>query len=141
MKRIIIHHSLTKDSKTVSWGTIRKYHKSLGWGNIGYHFGIELARNDYEIFIGRTLDQKGCHTGSKNIGSIGICFVGNYDDVAPPLEMLKTSIPLVRWLMKLYDIPIDEIYGHRNFAKKSCPGNRFDMDYYKELIETFGEQT
>ena len=137
MKRIIIHHSLTKDSKTVSWGAIRQFHKSLGWGNVGYHFGIELARNDYEIFVGRTLDKTGIHTANKNTDSIGICFIGNYDIIEPPLEMLKVSIPLIHWLMNLYDIPIDEIYGHRHFANKSCPGERFDMDLFKGLVETF----
>ena len=55
-RRIIIHHSATKDGRTFSWSAIRRYHvHTLGWTDIGYHAGIELIGDDFECLFGRAL--------------------------------------------------------------------------------------
>ena len=133
-KRIILHHSLTKDSETVSWGAIRRYHIDMGWVDIGYHYGIELLRDQYEILLGRMPDEVGAHTKGYNTGSIGICFVGNYDLIMPPKEMWNLALVLVRYLCRTYKIPHDLIYGHRNFSPKTCPGLLFNVDKFKKDI-------
>jgi N-acetyl-anhydromuramyl-L-alanine amidase AmpD len=49
---------------------------------------------------------------------------------------------MIEWLMNLYDIPVENILGHREVGKlaghdwrlgqfKTCPGKGFDMDKFR----------
>ena len=133
---IILHHSLTKDSQTVSWNSIRYYHMEiLGWRDIGYQYGIELIGNTYEILTGRMLNESGAHTRGMNNKSVGICFVNNFDLIVPPTRQWKLGIKLVKSLMEILDIPKEKVFGHREFSSyKSCPGNLFDMDVFRQAL-------
>lgn len=124
---IILHHSLTKDSGTVSAQAIRRYHKeTLGWRDVGYHFLLELVGNEVEVFTGRPLDEAGAHTKGYN-NSIGICCVGNYDVDDLPDAMFAKLVPLLRGLLRTLNIPLTNLRRHSEFAPKSCPGVRFPM--------------
>lgn len=130
-KKIIIHHSLTKDSETVSWGVIRNFHVNQNrWSDIGYHFGVENLRGQTEILLGRFPDRSGAHCRRNNQNSIGVCFVGNFDIQRPPEESWAAGIKLCRYLMRTYNIQI--IQGHRELDPgKSCPGRLFNLDEFR----------
>jgi hypothetical protein len=142
-EKIILHHSSTKDSGTVSWNAIRRYHVNvLGWTDIGYHFGIEFVadpgdpKGSFEILTGRTLDKAGAHTTGQNLLSIGICFVGNFDDAPPPAEQWKQGVRLVKWLCRHFGITQAKIFGHREVAAgRTCPGKMFDLDRFRIEVE------
>ena len=136
-KKIILHHSLTKDNDTVSWGVIRKYHiNNCKWNDIGYHFGIENLRGQTEILMGRMLNKQGAHCKGYNSDSIGICFVGNYDVFYPLKESWNQGIKLVQSLMDIFNIDIKDVYGHREFnTYKSCPGRLFDLDKFRNDLK------
>ena len=132
--KIILHHSLTKDSGTVSTGAIRDYHININhWSDIGYHFLIENLRGQTEIVAGRMLDKTGAHTKGHNRNSIGICFVGNFDIVPPPGEAWVQGAKLVRFLMKQYGIK--KVVGHTELnPHKTCPGRMFDLDKFRNDV-------
>lgn len=146
---IMIHHSLTADSGTVSWAAIEKYHREdpkHGWRDIGYHAGIEivadpkgdLARYAYQGLVGRPVraHASACPQGGMNSVALHVCCIGNFDLVAPPLALLERLAFrfLLPW-MSDNGIPPERIIGHRDYnPAKSCPGKRFDLDLLRRMV-------
>jgi N-acetylmuramoyl-L-alanine amidase len=133
---IIIHHSLTKDGQTVSWSAIRKYHvNTLGYKDVGYHWGVELVNDEYEVILGRIPGTVGAHCIPRNKDSIGICVVGNFEEAAPPVKQWYKTLQLCKWLMKVYRIPVASVLGHMEAQEnRECPGKYFDMDKFRSEL-------
>ena len=135
---IVVHCSATKDSGTVSWGAIRNYHKiTLGWSDIGYHYGIERVNDQYEILLGRLSSIQGahCRAAGMNRKAIGICCVGAFNNSPPPQIQFDKCVGLVRHLMDLHNIPKENVIGHREVeSTKTCPGTKFDMESFRDSL-------
>ncbi len=145
---IIIHHSLTKDGQVVDWEAIRRYHKeTLGWTDIGYHYGVERVGTALCLQIGRPERVVGAHTKEMHMNpkSLGICVVGNYDLTPPGQEVIRFLTDLVVRKVGEYGIPVNAVLGHREVGKmagydwrrgeyKSCPGKHFNMDLLREMV-------
>ena len=136
---VVIHHSATKDSGSVSWGAIRRYHiETNGWRDVGYHLGVELVGDHYEVMLGLGVDDMGahCYQEGMNVKSLGVCFVGNYDEAPPPNEMLVFAASHLRRIMFDLGIPADEahVHKHSEFAPKSCPGTLFPFSAFLALL-------
>ena len=135
---ILIHHSLTEDSDTLSWGRIRDYHmyqKEPRYIDIGYHAGCEKVRGGYEVLVGRPETMRGAHSVSCNATHLGFCFVGNYDMDYPEPEML--AVAARRWLAPMcirHHIPVEKVEPHSAYSAKKCPGSLFSMDDLRGLI-------
>lgn len=156
--KIILHHSLTPDQKVADWPAITRYHMSYAyrghiitmeraleleqerktfkkpWSDNGYHFGIDRIGNTYSCFVGRTLDRYGAHCLGQNQKSIGICFVGNFNYQGPPPEQWALGIKIVKWILINYGLSPNDVYGHRNFSPKTCPGRMFDLGKFRSML-------
>lgn len=140
-KGIVIHHSLTADSGTLSWQAIRRHHTDPAGPYKGrdvlYHAGVELVNGEYEALLGRPLDWSGGHTVGVNKTHLGLLFVGNYDLAPPPDAMLEVACErVIRPWMKAFSIPATQIEPHHAYAHKSCPGTQFRMDRLLAILGT-----
>lgn len=142
---IILHHSLTKDSGTVSWDAIRHYHKHVRkWDDIGYHFGVELVGETYQYMLGRHVRENGAHTKALGMNSLGlgVCLVGNFDVAPVPIDQWNKALWLCKWLCDGFDIEEHNVLGHREVGAmigkdwkagefKSCPGKNFNLNRFR----------
>jgi len=136
-KRVIIHHSLTKDSKTVTWSAIRRYHiNQCGWYDIGYHYGVERIGANFEVLVGRPENVQGAHCAGHNSDSLGICFVGNFDLNPPPDAMMEKALEVFAPIIRRLHIPVSEIYTHNSLnPHKTCPGTMFPFDRFVAALK------
>jgi hypothetical protein len=138
---LIIHHSAGSNTDTNYTNVIRNiylYHtQSLQWSDIGYNYII--AQNG-QLFDGRDpgdYEQDnvlGAHFCGSNTGTMGICVLGNYEDVQATDTSLITLEKLLAWkaskdsinVYSTYSHPLnstlDCIAGHRDGCSTLCPG-------------------
>ena len=140
-RAFVIHHSATEDDgNTLSWPALRHYHiAEKGWKDTAYHFGVELYRDDFEVLVGRPLTMEGAHCqGGVNEWGIGVCVVGSYSDVYPPVEMIEVLCKrLIVPLGTILEIPLDDkgILFHRDLWATECPGRLFGKEWFFKVLE------
>lgn len=134
---IIVHHTWRptvaqyKGIDTVK--AVRRYHmETRGWSDNGYHI---MFGPDGKLFLCRPILREGAHCLGKNGRSIGVCHIGDFDAVSPVnTEGWHMGILCVALLCQEYGLPASRIYGHRDFANKSCPGDRFPLAEYRQGV-------
>ncbi len=129
---IIVHHTGAEEKDTEQ---VRRYHLSLGWRDIGYHYVIE---RDGRVVPGRSLDLPGAHckAAGMNFKGIGVAVLGNLNN-HPPLPLQEGALEnLVRSLQQRFGIPAANMLGHREVpgAATDCPGRFLDMERLRSLI-------
>lgn len=122
IKEIIIHCSDTPEGRDVSVADIRRYHLTIGFSDIGYHY---IIYRDGSIHNGRDIDVSGAHCLNHNSRSIGICYIGGQAAKGGQPKDTRTDaqkkalLSLLKELKRLY--PGATIHGHNEFAAKACP--------------------
>lgn len=95
VSEVYVHHfnsgiqpARTVDEAKARMRSAQAYHRSLGWGDIGYSWCVDYAGNIYE---GRGWNRTGAHTYGYNSKGYGIC--GLFDsNVFPPSDEMSAAI-------------------------------------------------
>lgn len=134
---LIVHHTGGTDTDPLAdtshhtFDIVDEWHKSLGWGQIGYHYFIDKAG---KIKQGRKDNEEGAHTIGYNLKSLGICLAGNFDVTLPTQAQIDTLTKLLTNKVKEYAIPHEKIVPHRFCAKKTCYGKLLADDWARKLV-------
>lgn len=142
IKSMMIHHSAVSFKKNPDqFVANNEYHRkqwnfrsSLGF-YLGYNYEISStgkirqARADGETTAA-------CYQKNMNNGQcIHICIDGNFDyEKMKPVQVYALR-DLMKKLSKKYNIKDCDIWFHRDFAKKTCPGKNVDRVFIRSLIK------
>jgi N-acetylmuramoyl-L-alanine amidase len=145
------------------WEKIRRWHvQGRNFGDIGYHFGIDLAGRVWQL---RPLEFRGAHvrdgnrpphwcegneylqrgynytfsplsrTGDVyqwNDHNIGVVSIGNFDYQHPTPQQKQKIVEFGSMLRRQYNIPVYRCYTHQELVSELCPG--YNLQPYMEYI-------
>jgi hypothetical protein len=98
-----------------TWGYNEK-----GWGDVPYHFQIDLDGIIYEC---RELKYAGdTNTTYDPRGHALPCVMGNYEEQVLSPAQFDALVELTAWLCSEYQVMPGRILGHKDWAQTACPG-------------------
>ena len=98
-----------------SWGA-----SDRNWWDLPYHYLMDL---DGRIYEGRDWHYMGeTNTAYDPGGHFLISIIGNYERQEPTAAQLDAIADLMAWALTEFDLPLDRIGGHYNYAATGCPG-------------------
>lgn len=123
---LFIHHTAgsTCSSQAACSSSVRgiqNFHMdNRGWVDIGYNF---LVGGDGRVYEGRGWQTVGAHTGCHNRRSVAFSAMGNFENVAPPQNILSTLRNLAGCGVSRGILTSNyELFGHRDAMSTACPG-------------------
>ncbi|XP_062241638.1 peptidoglycan recognition protein 5 isoform X1 [Platichthys flesus] len=125
-RRVVIHHTATPSCRGLEkckeqiFSIQRDHMTERGFSDIGYNF---LVEGGGIVFEGRGWGVVGAHTKGNNLDSLGIAFIGNFNNDAPSKEAILSVKQLLQsgvsqgFLCKEFSL-----LGHRDLGDTECPG-------------------
>ncbi|CAM4577541.1 unnamed protein product [Leuciscus chuanchicus] len=125
-QNVIVHHtalrycSCPRDSVSQLAHIQRMHMQERSFDDIGYNF---LISGDGVVYEGRGWGIVGAHAKEHNFYSVGIAFMGNFNDDLPSSASLSALLRLLHFgVLHGHVHPNFVLVGHRDMAKTECPG-------------------
>jgi len=134
---VIIHHTWQPTAAQyrglATVRGVRQYHMEVrGWSDNGYHIMIGPPG---DIFLCRPLARAGAHCLGQNEHSVGLSYIANFDEENPAqYPGLEVGQKVVAGLLERFELAPDDVYFHRDYANKTCPGTRLDRGEYRKEV-------
>uniref|UniRef100_A0A8D3DNZ2 Peptidoglycan recognition protein 5 n=1 Tax=Scophthalmus maximus TaxID=52904 RepID=A0A8D3DNZ2_SCOMX len=125
--KVVIHHTALpscgglQECKDQIFSIQRAHMTERGFSDVGYNF---LVGADGTVFEGRGWGVVGAHSKGNNYDSLGIAFMGNFNNDTPSKEAISSVRELLRsgvsqgFLCKAFTL-----FGHRDLGVTQCPGD------------------
>lgn len=123
---ISVHHTAVEGGTPEGHA---RYHIQKGDGGIAYHIYI---KGD-QIFQVNDLLAFTWHTQSNNYQTIGISVEGNFTKRDLTDAERKCLYAAIITVMQIFNIPVENVKGHKEFYPTSCPG--FDMNRVRKDVK------
>jgi hypothetical protein len=98
-----------------SWGAAER-----NWWDVPYHFLLDLEGRIYEGRDWRYMGET--NTTYDPGGHLLISMIGNYERQEPTPAQLASIAAMMAWALRRFNLPLDRIGGHYNYASTGCPG-------------------
>ena len=100
-----------------AWGA-----RDRNWWDVPYHYLIDL---DGRIYQGRDWRYMGeTNTTYDPEGHFLISVIGNYERQEATPAQIEAIAGLMAWALATFDLPVERIGGHYNYAQTGCPGKQ-----------------
>lgn len=134
IRRISVHHSGVEGGSPESYA---RYHvQTLGWRSIGYHMCIVgdqvLQTNSLLSFT--------YHTSSNNFDTVSVSISGDLSKREMSSDERNCLYAVILTYMQLFNIPIENVLGHREFSENSTSCPCTDMQRIRKDITTILNQ-
>ncbi|XP_044057533.1 peptidoglycan recognition protein 5 [Siniperca chuatsi] len=127
-KRVVIHHTALPSCNGLKECTdrlvsIQRGHMNeKGFDDIGYNF---LVGGDGTVYEGRGWGVVGAHVKGNNHDSLGIAFMGNFNNDTPSTEAISSVKQLLRSGVSQGFLQREFVLlGHRDLGSTECPGGK-----------------